>query len=41
MVRNQALGRVEVEIFNLYKVHYLETVMSYLFASPLIICTHH
>lgn len=37
MVRNQALGRVELEIGNLYKVYYLETVMSYLTASPLII----
>lgn len=36
MVRNQALGRVELEICNLYKVHYLETVISYLFAPPLI-----
>lgn len=31
MVRNQALGRVELELFHLYKVDYLPTVLSELF----------
>lgn len=39
MVTNQALGRIELEMFN--KVDYLETVMSYVFTCPSVIYTHH
>lgn len=35
------LAEFKLEIFHLYKFHYLETVMSYLFVSPLISFTDH